>query len=326
MKVLPLVQRGVATSRLVLGCMPFGGGWNTDPITDADVLKAERAVDAAREIGITMFDHADIYTRGKAEQTFGTILKNQPNLREQIVIQSKCGIRFADGDLPGRFDFSKEHILQSVDGSLSRLGIEYLDVLLLHRPDPLVEPDEVAEAFGQLKASGKVRYFGVSNMNVGQIRFLQQALSDQLVVNQLEMSLLRLDWVDQGVHVNQKAGVNVNFAEGLMEYCQTERIQVQAWGPLAQGRLSGRTLKGDEPETVRETAALVGTMAKARNTTPEAIVLGWLMRHPAMIQPVVGTTNVERIRACADAEQVAASMTREEWYALYVSARGEPMP
>lgn len=326
MKVLPLVQRGVATSRLVLGCMPFGGGWNTEPITREDTLTAERAVDAAREIGISMFDHANIYTRGKAEQVFGTILKNQPDLREQIVIQSKCGIRFADDDGPGRFDFSKEHILASVDASLGRLGIEYLDILLLHRPDPLVEPDDVAEAFGALKAAGKVRYFGVSNMSVGQIRFLQQALPDQLAVNQLEMSLARLDWLDQGVHVNQKAGVDVNFADGLMEYCQSERIQIQAWGPLAQGRFSGRALKDDEPETIRQTAALITQMAQAKATTPEAIVLGWLMRHPAMIQPVVGTTNAKRIRACADAEAQAAAMTREEWYTLYVSARGQNMP
>jgi predicted oxidoreductase len=306
--------------------MPFGGGWNSEPITRADVLKAEQAVDAAREIGISMFDHADIYTRGKAEATFGTILQNQPGLREQIVIQSKCGIRFAEGDVPGRFDFSAEHILRSVDGSLQRLGIEYLDILLLHRPDSLMEPEEVAHAFDTLKATGKVRYFGVSNMSVGQIDFLGRALSDQLVVNQLEMSLARFDWLDQGVHVNQKAGVGVNFAEGLMEYCQRERIQIQAWGPLAQGRFSGRTPKGDEPETVRKTAALVTQMAEAKATTPEAIVLGWLMRHPAMIQPVVGTTNAERIRACADAEQQASAMTREEWYALYVSSRGENMP
>jgi predicted oxidoreductase len=325
MKVLPLVQRGINTSRLVLGCMPFGGGWNDTPIGREDVLQAERAVEAAREIGISMFDHANIYTRGKAEETFGMILKNQPGLREQIVIQSKCGIRFAEGDVPNRFDFSSQHILESVDGSLRRLGIDYLDVLLLHRPDPLVEPEEVALAFGALKAAGKVRYFGVSNMNVGQIRFLQQALPDQLAVNQLEMSLARLDWLDQGVHVNQKAGVQVNFAEGLMEYCQMERIQIQAWGPLAQGRFSGRTTE-DESPAIQKTAGLVARMAKEKGTTHEAIVLGWLMRHPAMIQPVIGTTNAERIRACADAEAQATAMTREEWYALYVSARGEGMP
>lgn len=325
MPIMPLEQRGISTSRLVLGCMPFGGGWNRDPITTADLLTAERAVDAALAIGISMFDHADIYTWGKAEETFGAILKNRPGLREQIVIQSKCGIRFGEGTVPGRFDFSKEHILEAVDGSLRRLGVDYLDILLLHRPDPLVEPDEVAQAFGKLKAAGKVRYFGVSNMSAAQIRFLQRALPDQLAVNQLEMSLARLDWLDQGIHVNQQAGAAVNFSEGLLEYCQIERIQVQAWGPLAQGRFSGRSLDG-EPDNIRKTAELVKQMAAAKETTPEAIVLGWLMRHPALIQPVVGTTNVERITACRDAERQARLMTREEWYTLYVSARGAPMP
>jgi predicted oxidoreductase len=322
---MPLEQRGISTSRLVLGCMPFGGGWNDHPITDEDVRNAEKAVDAALAIGISMFDHADIYSRGKAEETFGTILKNRPDLRDQIVIQSKCGIRFAEGDVPGRFDFSQEHILASVDGSLRRLGIEYLDVLLLHRPDPLMEPDEVAEAFGKLKSAGKVRYFGVSNMSAAQIRFLQRAIPDQLAVNQLEMSLARLDWLDQGVHVNQKAGTSVNFSEGLMEYCQMERIQIQAWGPLAQGKFSGRDVE-NEPENIRKTAALVARMAAEKATTPEAIVLGWLMKHPAKIQPVVGTMNPERITACQDAERQSQLMSREEWYALYVSARGQNMP
>jgi predicted oxidoreductase len=325
MKIMPLSQRGISTSRLVLGCMPFGGGWNRDPITKEDVLKAEKAVDAALSIGISMFDHADIYTMGKAEETFGRILKGGPELREQIVIQSKCGIRFGEGSVPGRFDFSKDHILRAVDGILNRLGVDYLDVLLLHRPDPLMEPEEVAEAFGKLKSSGKVRYFGVSNMSAAQIRFLQQALPDRLAVNQLEMSLARLDWLDQGIHVNQKAGTNVNFSEGLMEYCQMEKIQIQAWGPLAQGKFSGRSVE-NEPENIRKTAELVKQMAIAKETTPEAIVLGWLMKHPAMIQPVIGTANPERIIACKDAEQQSLLMTREEWYTLYVSARGKNMP
>src|SRR3954447_16590159 len=156
MPVMPLAQRGIATNRLIMGCMSFGGEWNRDPLTKEDVLQAEKAVDAALSIGISIFDHANIYRMGKAETAFGQILKGRPALREQIVIQSKCGIRFGEGSVPGRFDFSKEHILESVDGSLSRLGIEYVDVLLLHRPDPLVEPEEVAEAFGTLKAAGKV--------------------------------------------------------------------------------------------------------------------------------------------------------------------------
>ncbi|MCG7410217.1 aldo/keto reductase [Paenibacillus sp. ACRRX] len=325
MKRIPLQQRGLATSRLILGCMPFGGSWDREPISQEDVLKAERAVDAALSIGINMFDHANIYTMGKAEETFGRILKGRPQLREQMVIQSKCGIRFAEGDVPGRFDFSKEHILSSVDATLGRLGIDYLDILLLHRPDPLMEPDEVAEAFGHLKAAGKVKYFGVSNMSASQIKFLQRSLPDQLAVNQLEMSLGHLHWLDQGVHVNQQAGVNVNFAEGLMEYCQMERIQIQAWGPLAQGRFTGRSTEG-EPAHVQQTAMRVQRMAAEKETTPEAIVLGWLMKHPAGIQPIIGSANADRILACEAAEEQARLMSREEWYSLYVSSRGQNMP
>ncbi len=325
MNIMPLARRGIAASRLVLGCMPFGGSWNRDPITSEHILAAERAIDAALSIGINMFDHADIYTMGKAETIFGSILKNRPDLRNQIVIQSKCGIRFADESGPGRFDFSRSHIFAAVDGILQRLQIERLDILLLHRPDPLMEPDEVAEAFAALKSSGKVVHFGVSNMSASQIHFLQRSLSDKLVANQLEMSLARLDWLDQGVHVNQKAGVAVNFGEGLMEYCQMHGIQIQAWGPLAQGRFSGRSII-DAPANIQKTAELVQKMAAVKETTAEAIVLGWLMRHPAMIQPVIGTTSAERIIACQDAENQAQLMTREEWYTLYVSARGANMP
>ncbi|WP_195576382.1 aldo/keto reductase [Paenibacillus sp. 1001270B_150601_E10] len=325
MNVIPLQQHGFNTSRLVLGCMSFGGGWNNDPITDADMLKAEKGLDAALSIGINMLDHANIYTRGKAEEVFGRIFKAKPELREQLIVQTKCGIRFQEGEVPGRYDFSKEHILSSVDASLKRLNTEYLDILLLHRPDPLMEPSEVAEAFGKLKAQGKVRAFGVSNMSVSQMRFLEHALSEKLIVNQLEMSLSHLHWLDQGVHVNQDAGTGVSFGEGIMEYCQMERVQLQAWGPLSQGRFTGRSVE-QEPEHIQRTAALVKQLAEAKETTPEAIVLGWLMRHPAGIQPIIGSGNAERILACQDAEQQAKLMTREEWYALYVAARGIHLP
>lgn len=325
MKILPLKRRGIDTSRLVLGCMPFGGGWNRDPVTSQDIKQAEQALDAALSIGISMLDTADVYKFGKSETIIGTILKSQPSLRQQLVIQSKCGIQPAEGSLPTRFNFSKEHLLSAVDSSLQRLGIDYLDILLLHRPDPLMEPEEVAEAFGKLKATGKVRYFGVSNMNVSQIRFLQSALPDQLAVNQLEISLSHLDWLDQTVHVNQKAGLNVHFGEGILEYCQLENIQIQAWGPLSQGLFSGRIVE-NSPETVEKTAKLVKQLAIAKETTAEAIVLGWLMKHPALIQPVIGTARPERIKACQDAERQSQLMTREEWYSLYESSRGKPMP
>ncbi len=321
MKVMPLESRGITSSRLALGCMGFGGSWNrADAYTAEHVKQTEAAIDAAMSIGITFFDHADIYTRGKAESVFGEVLKKQPRLREQMVLQSKVGIQLAEEGLPGRFNFSKEHILPSVDGILERLGIEYLDILLLHRPDPLMEPDEIAEAFTSLKQSGKVRHFGVSNMNPAQIQFVQRSLSEPLIVNQLELSLLRHDWIDHGVHVNQKAGLNDSFPDGMMEMAQMDNIQLQAWGPLAQGRLSGK-LSEQANEGERNTAAMVKQLAEQNETTPEAIVLGWLMKHPARIQPVIGTINPNRIIACEDAARQAELMTRDQWYSLLVSAR-----
>lgn len=322
MKQMPLNARGIPASRLVLGCMPFGGEWDNSPLTDERAGLSEAAVEAALSIGINMFDHADIYTRGKSEEAFGRMLQSRPELRDQIVLQSKCGIGLADETLPARFDFSRDHILESVDGSLRRLGTDYLDILLLHRPDPLMEPEEIAEAFGRLKASGKVRYFGVSNMSEAHIRFIESALPERLVVNQLEMGLGRLDFVEETVRVNQTKGAAVNFSHGLMEFSRAENIQLQAWGPLAQGRFTGKDVS-NESEAVRNTADRVAKMADERGTTREAIVLGWLMKHPALIQPVIGTMNPDRIKACADAQRQADQMSREDWYRLYMTARGD---
>jgi predicted oxidoreductase len=324
-KTMPLQKREITNSRLVLGCMGFGGGWDQTPITKDDILVAEKAVDAALSSGINMFDHADIYKMGKSETIFGGILKERPSLRESIVIQSKCGIRFPEGDAPHRFDFSNHHILNSVDGILKRLNTDYLDLLLLHRPDPLVEPEEVAEAFELLKTSGKVRNFGVSNMSAAQIKLLSAYCSDPIIVNQLELSLKRIDWLEQGILVNQKAGTDVNFGDGIIEHCRLEDIQIQAWAPLAYGIYSGREL--DEiSESDQHTKELVQKMAAEKDTTTEAIVLGWLMRHPALIQPVIGSTNPERIKNCQDSIRQSELMTREEWYSLYTASRGKKMP
>lgn len=325
MKMMPLQQHGITTSRMIYGCMGLGGGWNHDPITSEHVRLAEDCVDAALESGITMFDHADIYAFGKAESVFGQVLHQRPGLREKIIIQSKCGIRFPDSEGGQRFDFSRSYIMKAVDGILARLGTEYLDLLLLHRPDSLMEPDEISEAFTQLFAQGKVRHFGVSNMNVGQMKFIQQSLDMPLVVNQLELSLSHLHWLDAGIHVNQDAGVHVHFGEGLLEHCQMEHVQLQAWSPLARGLFTSQ-LTGSEPDHVRETALLVQQLAEQNGTTPEAIVLAWLMRHPAKIQPVIGTANPDRIRACRDAVEQAEKMTREQWYALFIASRGVALP
>jgi predicted oxidoreductase len=321
---IPLHKHGIQASRLVLGCMGFGGGWDSTPLTAEHTKQAHAAVEAALSIGINMFDHADIYTCGKAEQVFGQVLKERPELRDQIILQSKCGIRRDDGPgFPGRFDFSKEHIRSSVEGILKRLGVEYIDILLLHRPDPLMEPEEIANVFRELKQSGKVKNFGVSNMSAAQIQFLQKAIESPLLVNQLELSLLKLDWLDSVIHVNQVRGTNVSFPEGTMEYCQMENIQIQAWSPLAKGLFTGKDLEG-QAEPVKKTAELVQSLAQQKDTTPEAIVLAFLMRHPAGIQPVIGTVNPQRIRACSMAEQVV--LTREEWYTLYITSRGFRMP
>ncbi|UJF32828.1 aldo/keto reductase [Paenibacillus hexagrammi] len=325
MKVMPIQKREISDSRIVFGCMGLGGDWNYDPYTHEQVTIAEKAIEAALETGITMFDHADIYKMGKAEAVFGEVMKTKPGLREQIVLQSKCGIRFTDGVLPQRYDFSKSHILSSVDGILQRLGTDYLDVLLLHRPDPLMEPDEIAEAFQQLKASGKVRHFGVSNMTAAQMRYLQKSIEQPLVVNQLELHLSRLDWLDQGILVNRAEGSSLNFDDGILQHCLMEDIQLQAWGPLSQGRFTGKSLEGAS-EPVKATTALIAKMAQERETTPEAILLGWLMKHPAKIQPVIGTSSAERVKACKDAVRQAELMSREDWYALYTSARGVRVP
>ena len=325
MKPIPLQQRGIAASRLILGCMGLGGERNLAPIDARDVNHGRAAVEAAIAAGITMFDHADIYKLGKAEQVFGRILAEDASLREKIILQSKCGIRAKEwSGLPfKRYDFSASHLLSSVDGILNRLGIDYLDVLLLHRPDPLMDPEEVGEAIRTLKAAGKVRHFGVSNMSAGQIRLLQSGSDEPFIVNQLEMSLRHTGWLESGVHVNQPVAAGDYFPEGTLEYCRLNRVQLQAWGALAQGAYSGGPGAREDERTAR-TARCVEKLAEAYGVQPEAIVLAWLLRHPAGIQPIIGTSNPDRIAACAASARIA--LTSDEWYELYVLTRGVEMP
>lgn len=299
--------------------MGWGGDWSGTPLTSSDVDEAERALHAALEVGITWFDQADIYRSGKSEEALGQVLRRDPGLRERIAIQTKCGIRLGESGLQAYYDLSRSSILERADASLRRLGVDHVEVLLLHRPDPLMEPDEVAAAFARLHAAGKVGALGVSNMSAAQMALLQRSLDAPLVVNQLEMSLARRDWVEAGVLVNHPDGAAISFPDGTVEYCRTHGIRLQAWGALAQGIYSGA---GDPSPA----ADLVASMAAEKGTTPEAIVLGWLMRHPAGIEPVVGSTNPNRIRACADAAAQAAAMTVVEWYSLLTAARGTPVP
>ncbi|MEV7186877.1 aldo/keto reductase [Kitasatospora sp. NPDC093102] len=304
--------------RLVYGCMGLGGDWNHAPCTTADVDRAEAAVQAALEAGITAFDHADIYRHGKSEAVFGEVLSRAPGLRARITLQTKCGIRLADGTRPGHYHLAARSIVQRVEESLTRLRTDVVDTLLLHRPDPLAASEEIAEALHSLHRQGLVRQIGVSNMSAAQMAHLQARLDLPLTVNQLEMSLARRGWVEAGVLLNTPAAGADGFPEGTVEYCVDHDIQLQAWGALARGRYTGTEAS--------PAADLLRRLARQKDTTPETVLLWWLRRHPARIVPVIGTSRPERIRACRDAAFHEPDLTHEEWYELWIAARGAPLP
>lgn len=326
MKTYRMVNTDIEATRIVYGCMEIGGNWSKKPITDDIKRAAVRSLHAALEAGINFFDLADIYCRGKSDEAFSQIWDFDPGIRDKVYVQTKAGIRFPDDPNPGdptRYDYSYEHLVESVEGSLRRLETEYVDILLLHRPDALVEGEEVARAFEHLHSSGKVRYFGVSNHSTGQIEYLRRFLSQPLVVNQLELNILHNGLINAGVSVNQEFPAAPIHGAETLEYCRSRDIRIQAWSPLARGLLSGAPGESISAHALR-TKELVSRMAEAKGVSPEAIVLGWLLRHPAGIQPVIGTTNPARVAACAQADSV--SLTREEWYTLFAAGRGAPMP
>ncbi|MFF4388856.1 MULTISPECIES: aldo/keto reductase [unclassified Streptomyces] len=308
--------------RVLYGCMGLGGSWDPDPYGPADIDAAEAAVAAALDSGITTFDHADIYRYGKAEAVFGEVLARAPGLRERITLQTKCGIRLGDKDRPGTYDLRGESITRRVEESLTRLRTDVIDVLLLHRPDPLADVDSIASALTSLHRQGLVRGFGVSNMGAAQIAHLQARLDVPLVANQLEMSLHSRAWVEAGVLLNTPESAQNGFPFGTLEHCRDHGIRLQAWGALAQGRFTGR----EETPAERATAQLLAELARQKDTTPESVLLWWLMRHPAAIAPVIGSARPERIRACRDAALREPELTHEEWYELWITARGVPLP
>ncbi|WP_272927701.1 aldo/keto reductase [Pseudarthrobacter sp. ATCC 49987] len=310
---------------LIYGCMGLGGTWSPEPHLSAHVDEAAAAVEAALEVGITLFDHADIYRGGKSEAVFGEVLAQTPGLREKIRLQTKCGIRLNEQGLETHYDLSRDGILTRVNESLARLRTDYVDVLMLHRPDPLMDPAEVASAVGQLMAEGKVRALGVSNMSGSQIEVLQDRLETPVVANQLEMSLLKRAWLESTVLVNHAEGTDYSFPHGTVEHCVRHGITLQAYGSLARGLYTGAPA-ATRSAAEEATAGLVAQLAAEKKTTGESILLGWLMRHPARIAPVIGTANPDRIRACADVAAVAAGLTRAQWYRLWVTARGSNIP
>jgi predicted oxidoreductase len=305
MKQIQLGQSPLKVSEISLGCMR---------ISKMALADIERLVKTAQEAGVNFFDHADIYGGGKSEEQFAAALKLTPAQREQIFLQTKCGI------CDGYYDFSQEHILEAVDGSLKRLRTDYIDVLLLHRPDALVEPEEVAAAFDRLESSGKVRYFGVSNQNPMQIKLLKKSVRQPLVANQLQLSLTNTGMLDAGIHVNMQVDGSIDRDGSILDYCRLNDITIQPWSPFQYGFFEGVFL--DNPK-FPELNAQMQTLAEKYGVTKIAIAIAWLLRHPAHMQPIVGTTNAQRVRELCRASDV--TLTRPEWYALYLAA-GNTLP
>ena len=321
MKAYRIPQTDLVVSRIAYGCGNLAG-WERTPITGKDVEHAVKVIEAAVDNGITLFDHADLYGFGKGEQLFGEVLKRAPDLRQRIVIQSKCGQRFPDDWLPGNpihIDLSYLHILGAVEGSLKRLGTERLDILLLHVADALLQPQEVARALDDLHRSGKVRYFGVSNFNGAQIELLKKHVRQPLVVNQIRMGLGYSYPIADGLEFavqlakgeDAEEGFTALAGGGVLDYCRSHDIQVQAWSPLR-----GTFLKPiEEVESKSQPLAqLLRDLAKKKEVSPSAIAVAWLLRHPAGIVPIIGSSQPEHIAQNCEAEQVV--LTSEEWYAL----------
>ena len=305
MKTITLNNTNLSIPEIGMGCMRIVELENVDAV--------KGWVDTALEHGINFFDHADIYGKGRCEELFGQVLT--PSLREKIILQSKCSIR------PGiAFDFSKEHILNSVDGILKRLNTEYLDILLLHRPDTLMEPEEVADAFRILKESGKVRHFGVSNQTPMQMELLSKYCDEPLLINQLQLSIAHCPMINSGINANMYNDSGINRDGGVLEYCRLKEITIQAWSPFQYGMFEGIFLGN---EKFAELNKVIDNLAEKYNVTNSAIAVAWILRHPAGIQTIVGTTNKDRIAQISKASEIR--LTREEWYALYMAA-GNKLP
>ncbi|MBK7895306.1 MAG: aldo/keto reductase [Anaerolineaceae bacterium] len=324
MKTYRLHNTDLDVSRLAFGTWHLGGSWDKTPADERIKQRALALIETAVSHHINLIDLADIYTWGKSDEMVGHALRQNPSLRDQLVLQAKCGIIMGNdpnpGD-PGRYDFSFDHIVSAVEGTLRRLGTDRVEILLLHRPDPLMEPEEVARAFDHLQQSGKVRYFGVSNFNAGQIALLQHTLDQPLLINQVELNLLHHHLISDGIVSNMTQPTYPGIS-GTLDYCRLHHILIQAWSPVAGGQLFAP--RADAPPHVHAAAAEIARLAAAHNTSKEAIALAWLLRHPAPIQPILGTLKPERIAPSVLADEV--ELSRIEWYQLLAAARGAGVP
>lgn len=306
MKVIPFGTSGLSVPAIALGCMRING---------ISQKEAEVLIHAALESGCNFFDHADIYGGGACESFFAKAIHMSPSVREKMILQSKCGI--VSGKM---YDFSKEHILSSVDGILSRLETDYLDVLVLHRPDALMEPEEVAEAFDTLHASGKVRFFGVSNHKSAQIRLLQKYVRQPLVTNQLQLSVAHAPMIQSGMEVNMVTEGAADRDDSVLDFCRLNDITIQTWSPFQYGFFEGVFIDNEKFPGLNQ---VLGELADQYNVTKTTIAAAWILRHPAKMQLIAGTTKLSRLQEIFQAADI--TLSREEWYRLYLSA-GHRLP
>lgn len=308
MRYITLGQDDKELSEIVLGMMR---------IKDKSVKEVEELVETALSVGINAFDLADIYGLGRCEELLGLVLKNRPDLREEMWIQSKCGIRIEEFIY---FDFSKDYIIKSVDGILQRLKIDHLDSLLLHRPDALMESDQVAEAFDLLYKQGKVRNFGVSNQNPMMMELLKKDVKQPLAVNQLQLSAAFTPGFESGFHVNMEDSQAAMRDGSIFEYCKLYDVVIQAWSVLQFGYFKGNFVGNEKFQALNQ---VLDRLAIKYGVTSSTIAISWILRYPAKMQAVVGTTNPKHLREVSQAANF--SLTRKEWYEIYLAA-GNNLP
>lgn len=308
MRYIKFGERQKEVSEVVLGLMR---------ISEMTVDQVEDLIESALAVGINAFDIADCYGHGKCEQILGEVLERRPDLREKMWIQSKCGIRMEEFTY---FDFSKEHILEAVDGILERLNVDYIDSLLLHRPDALMEPAEIAEAFDLLKSQGKVIDFGVSNQNPMMMALIQKDVNQPLVANQLQLSAAFTPSFDAGFHVNMKQEAGIVRDSSIFEYCRLHDVVIQAWSVLQFDYFGGVFLGS---EKYPELNHVLNRLAEKYHVSPSAVAIAWVLRYPAKMQAVIGTTKKARVAEAAKAAEI--QLTRKEWYEIYLAA-GNDLP
>lgn len=308
MRYIKFGERQKEVSEVVLGLMR---------ISEMTVDQVEDLIESALAVGINAFDIADCYGHGKCEQILGEVLKRRPDLREKMWIQSKCGIRMEEFTY---FDFSKEHILEAVDGILESLNVDYIDSLLLHRPDALMEPAEIAEAFDLLKSQGKVIDFGVSNQNPMMMALIQKDVNQPLVANQLQLSAAFTPSFDAGFHVNMKQEAGIVRDSSIFEYCRLHDVVIQAWSVLQFDYFGGVFLGS---EKYPELNHVLNRLAEKYHVSPSSVAIAWVLRYPAKMQAVIGTTKKARVAEAAKAAEI--QLTRKEWYEIYLAA-GNDLP